>query len=202
MSGICILWGVVANLPSPYPLPQAGEGKDFAHGVPSAKRRDAVTPPLPLAGEGWGEGKPESTPQGCCFQAPPPYAEALRRSKIESREIPNERERAYVRGPRPVDPRAARHRARRSAAPGRTRNPRRIGRSASVGGTDSRSACDAAGNTKDVVRRRSSSRVARVHSQAVRTYARFPSPYPLPQAGEGKTARQKLAAIEVGNRRT
>ena len=193
MSLHSVFWGVVAYLPSPYPLSPAGEGK-----YPSTACALAI-PPLPLAGEGWGEGKPESTLQEC-FPAPLPYAEALHHSRIESREIPNKQERAYARGLQAIDPRAARHRARRSIAPGCTRNPRQIGRSASVGGTDSRSACDAAGNTKDVVRRRSSSRVARVHSRVVRAWRKISLTLPSPASGRGESACQVFTTREAGIR--
>jgi hypothetical protein len=41
-----------------------------------------------------------------------------------------------------------------------------------------------------------------VHSRVVRACARFPSPCPLPQAGEGKAARQCMTVNDVGKQRS
>src|SRR5690349_21738418 len=49
-----VAWEGDSGLPSPSPLPQAGEGKNLI------RPRPCALPPLPLAGEGWGEGKPAS----------------------------------------------------------------------------------------------------------------------------------------------
>jgi hypothetical protein len=42
----------------------------------------------------------------------------------------------------------------------------------------------------------------RVRLMMMRACARFPSPYPLPQAGEGKNPRELVVVRVVGNRRS
>ena len=188
--------GVVVRLPSPYPLPQAGEGKDSL-----VLTRSPAIPPLPLAGEGWGEGKLAATPQES-IRAQPLSPGALRGSRTAKRENRCARDSECARNPRAVAPRVARHPVRRSVALEGTRNPRCNVPSASVGGSDSHRAVGCARSARGDVRRRWNCCVMRVRLIRVRSCARFPSPYPLPQAGEGKNPRELVAVRVVGNRRS
>ena len=191
VAGACgVRWNGFARLPSPCPLPQAGEGKSGALSPPEV--RDV--PPLPLAGEGRGEGTLESTLRGC-FRAPPQSVATPHHSRTESREIPRELDRASVPDPRSPTPHAARHRARRPSARGRRQSRRRIDRLAPVAEIDIRSAGGAAGNTTGAVRHRSSAGAERVRLRGVLACRQRALTLPSPASGRGEKRAYEFAVV-------
>ena len=184
---------VCSGLPSPYPLPRAGEGKDSTRPAPRA------VPPLPLAGEGWGEGKLESTPQECSpglLQ----FAAELRDSRIESHDTRCAPTIAYVRDLPADGPRAAHRRAPRSIALARKRNRPRIVRWVPDGGIDSRSAVDLASSTRGAVRHRSRPRVIRVRLRGARSCRKRALTLPSPASGRGEQHACEMREASRRNR--
>jgi hypothetical protein len=200
MKTLAMLPGVIAGLPSPCPLPRAGEGKGREFSLSAQALAQRPRPPLPLAGEGRGEGTLAATLQewtpGHPQSAPTPH-----HSRIESREIPRALDQVFARDHRPHSLRGGHHQVRPPSARADTPGPRCSFPRASAGGIDSRPIADSADSARGVVRHRWNPGAERVRSMSVKACARFPSPYPLPQAGEGNTLRSRVTAGRVGNRR-
>jgi hypothetical protein len=108
---------------------------------------------------------------------------------------------ACVRNPRVLAPHVGRHRVRSLVGHARRRNQRRIDRSASGGGIGNRTVADCAPSARGTVRHPRNLCAGRGHWRGVSSFARLPSPCPLPQAGEGNTFRNRVTVGHVGNRR-
>ena len=182
-------------------LPQVGERKAWLTNLPNPAERGATfipttvagvggcaVPPLPLAGEGRGEG-PRSTAPPESTRAPLPYAAAHRHSRSAARESLHARDGACVLHLRFDAAHAGRRPARRSVERAGMRNRPRTAPAAPGAGIDSRRAGGCAGDARACVRHRSSAGAEHVRFRSLNACTRFPSPCPLPQAGEGKAWR-------------
>jgi len=201
-------WQVLAAVPSPCPLPQAGEGKRHAinlmrpvlpQAAPSPHPQAAL-PPLPLAGEGWGEGTLEATPRGCS-RAHLPSAAAFHRSRTASRETLRAPVPASARDPQATAPHAAHHQARRPTAHADRRNPRCNAQATPVGGIDSRPDAGCGRIATGSFPRRWNPGVVRVRSRAMGAWRKISLTLPSPASGRGESTCQRSAARDVGNAR-